>query len=60
MKELTKAIVAMALIGIVVVTGMNHHIDGDLARVGILMIGAIALGADAVTEWLEGRRAESK
>jgi len=54
-KEFAKAVVAIAAIALVAVTGMNHGLDGDMARTAMLMIAAVALGADALTEWLETR-----
>jgi len=54
-REFAKAVVAICAVALIVVTGMNHGIDGDMARVGMLVIAAIALGADALTEWLETR-----
>lgn len=59
MRELAKAVVAISAIVIIVVTGFDHGMDGDMARVAILAVSAVALGADAVTEWLEGRKAKS-
>ena len=55
MKELTKSIVAMALIALVGVSAMNHGLDGDLLRYCIIAITAVALGADAVATWMENR-----
>ena len=55
MKELTKSIVAMALIAIVGVSAMNHGFNGELLRYCIIAITAVALGADVIITYLEGR-----
>lgn len=56
MKELTKAVVGMAMIALVCMAALNHGFDGELAKYAIGGIAVIALGADAVTEWLESRK----
>jgi hypothetical protein len=46
----------MAVIALVCVSALNSGFDGDLAKYAIGGITIIALGADAVTEWLESRK----
>jgi len=53
-----RASVGIAAIAIITVVALGMGIDSDLAKWAIFGIGAIAVGAESLTTWINGRRSD--
>ena len=56
MKEFAKAVVGISAVAILGIQAVNHDVNGQVLQWCIIAITAMVLGADAVTEWMEGRK----